>query len=545
MTSRRDFVMVGLLVVLIAVVAFGRGGYEPWATLVLELGAAAFFSWFLIDLWRDDPEERRHALQYDAWKRLPWTRRHPTLGALLRFLTLGRAGRSISSVDVEILLPGEMEGERVDLDVDRRLFWLGRPFRRNGIGAPLVLISFWILLSLIPIDRGWLSSLSHEAARWRTEAEVLAGVSPGAPAPWSLVPFLTLRGLLLWLAILAVFGFAFRLARNPEAASRLALMLLLLGALWGALGIASWFTDLHALFGQESEDVRATGTFGNPNHYAAFQAMLLGVSLGWIGWFRRHRPISRHDRRRPHGPSGDKGLVLVGSLAVLLLALGLVLSLSRSGMTFAIAGAVAFALLARQVDATAPLGYTAPSRHPSRRRGLSANVFWALGLAIVGFALWIGFKPLAGRIESLRTQIEQEGNRATVWRESAPALADYWLTGSGLSSFRHVGPHYRRFGGRTFYSWAHNDYLQLGIELGLPGLLLLAWLIVGIVRKAIKVRQDLGKDPSLVYLHAGYVAGLVAIGLHSMTDFNLHLPANFALLAVLVGVVVGMEPAEQ
>ena len=89
-----------VVVLLIAVVAFGRGGYEPWATLALELGAVALFSWLLFDLWRSDPEARLHALQYRAWRRLPWTHRHPALGALLRFLSLGRLARSRSSVPV-------------------------------------------------------------------------------------------------------------------------------------------------------------------------------------------------------------------------------------------------------------------------------------------------------------------------------------------------------------------------------------------------------------------------------------------------------------
>jgi hypothetical protein len=31
------------------------------------------------------------------------------------------------------------------------------------------------------------------------------------------------------------------------------------------------------------------------------------------------------------------------------------------------------------------------------------------------------------------------------------------------------------------------------------------------------------------------------MALHSLTDFSLHLPANLAILAVLLGAVVGME----
>jgi O-antigen ligase len=119
------------------------------------------------------------------------------------------------------------------------------------------------------------------------------------------------------------------------------------------------------------------------------------------------------------------------------------------------------------------------------------------------------------------------------------AVEDFWLTGSGLSSYRYVFPRYRSFGGKIFYSWAHNDYLQMLIELGAPGLLLILWIMGGVWWGARCVRRRLGVS-SLRYLHAGTSAAAVAIALHSFTDFGLHLPANAAWLAVIVGVVVGL-----
>ena len=56
-----------------------------------------------------------------------------------------------------------------------------------------------------------------------------------------------------------------------------------------------------------------------------------------------------------------------------------------------------------------------------------------------------------------------------------------------------------------------------------------------------RVRQTLEDRPALLHLHAGYLAALVALALHSFTDFGLHLAANAALLSVIVGVSVGLE----
>jgi hypothetical protein len=41
------------------------------------------------------------------------------------------------------------------------------------------------------------------------------------------------------------------------------------------------------------------------------------------------------------------------------------------------------------------------------------------------------------------------------------------------------------------------------------------------------------------------VSAVVAIALHSASDFSLHLPANLALLAVLLGGALGMEPSSK
>ena len=92
------------------------------------------------------------------------------------------------------------------------------------------------------------------------------------------------------------------------------------------------------------------------------------------------------------------------------------------------------------------------------------------------------------------------------------------------------------------FSW---DYLyQLGIELGLPGLALVAWLGIAVLGAARRARRGLARDRPLLSLHAGFSSAIVAMALHSLTDFSLHLPANLALFAVVAGGVVGMEREE-
>ena len=477
---------------------------------MLETGAAAALSWLAVTtLWSStDALARRHR----AWKKMPLHVRYPGLG---RWLSLRRK----PGADIEILLPGDSDEAPLELDVGRNTYPMGVALKRTGLGAPLLLLSLWIALATAPIGLPLLELVSPEAFRIRVEAVSLLGSDSEPLTAWSLTPFLTLRSFWLWISVLALFVVSSVTCRRDDTAARVGLFLLILGAVSGVAGMTDWFTGLSSLLGRDASSLRASGTFGNPNHYAAFQGMLLAVSLGWLAYFRE-RYVGRLSRGRTR--TDASGLGSIAALLVLLLGLGLVMSLSRSGLTFALVGCAVFVVLTRRSGDRRPL--------------------WALGLVASGFVVWLGLEPLFGRFENLGEQWLLEQGRHAVWRDSAPAMGDYWLTGSGLSSFRYVGAAYRTFGGQIFYSWAHNDYLQLAIELGLPGVLLLLWLGVAIFRAAKRVRVDLANEPALLQLHSGFVAAIAAIALHSLTDFSLHIPANLALLAIIVGVVVGMEP---
>jgi O-antigen ligase len=520
-------------VLLIAVVAWGRGGYDAWATLLLELGSAGLLLSFVFSrLWIREPGREELVRNHRAWKRLSFWMRHPDLAALLGAVTLGGVPRGGARTDVEILLPAASGDSSVELDPGRELFVLGHRFKRSGVILPVALLSVWIALSLLPLSRGALEVLSPRSAHLRSEAESLAGVVGADPlaAPLSLAPFPTLAGLWLWLAAIALFSIAFVAARSPRGAKRLALSLLLLGGASGALGVEGWAESLASTYGKTGEVVRAAGSFGNPNHYAAFQGMLFLVSLGWL---LDHRMIRLSPRVDPDEVWKERAASMMGGLGILLLVLGLLLSLSRAGIACAAFGTLVFVLLT-----------SGRERLPGGRRN-SRRALWLLLLGLAVFAIWIGIEPLVGRFADLDEQWKREGTRVQVWRDSLPAIADFWSTGSGLSSFRYVGSIYRSFGGTIFYSWAHNDYLQLGVELGVPGLLLLLWLAISIARSAARARAWLARDRGLSFLHAGLSSAVVAIALHSAFDFGLHLPANLALLAVLLGGVVGMEPSSK
>ncbi len=474
---------------IVAVTAWGVGGYEPWASFFLEMGALLLSGiFFLSVVFRTSPDDR------------------------VRFLAI-RKSQKRGTIEVDILEPSSSRSASVPYRDP--FYWMGYPFRRNGVGLLLVAATVWLALSLVPLPAAALAILSPKSLAVRSEAEALLGREVSF-APWSLTPYLTFQDLLLWIAFALLFIVTHHAVASRRGVRRLSLGLFLVGVASGGYGLVQWLTALAA--GGARADFQASGSFGNRNHYAFFQEMLLLVAIGWLA-MRWHEPRAATDRVEAQEAKARASMV---GLGVALVGLSVLFSLSRSGIAFAALGGGFFLALTRRARKT----------------------FLALAGALLAAALWIGIDPVVTRLEVIPGELASGTGRMTVWRDSLGALSDFWLTGSGASSFQYVYPMYRSFGGRLFFSWAHNDYLQLAIELGLPGLALVAALAVAIARRARAVRRELVEaGSSLAQLHAGYCAAALAAALHSFTDFGLHLPANAALFAVILAGVTGMAPS--
>ena len=479
--------------------------------LVFELGAFALLCWAVWEtLWGTTREERDYHRARPAHKRN----------------------------DIEILPPGQPDLSSFPRSRARYVTLFGFPFKRTGLGWPLAAFAVWIAVSVVPIDGSWLAVLSPQAHALRVETAMMGSAATAFDsAPTSLSPFLTLRSLWLFFACVALVFVGSHLASSPRRVERLTQLLFLTGVGFGIYGMAQWLSGLQELLGRDSMAVnfRATASFGNRNHYALFMEMLLLCGLGWIGMShaRARVPTGGSFARRIEAGGGKLFFIVLG---VVIVSLGLIFSLSRAGIAIGLLGCGLLVLIRPRPAISDALALEA--RRVSRP---GAGAF-AMLLVVLGTSAWIGLAPVAQRFQLLPGEWDAEQHRLRVWTDALEAIPDYTLMGSGLSSFRYVFPHYRSFGGRDFYSWAHNDYLQLLVELGLPGLLLLAWLVVAFWRAARRARSELYEEPGLAHLHAGFLAAIVAVALHSFVDFGLHLMANTALFSLLLGLATGIEP---
>jgi len=106
------------------------------------------------------------------------------------------------------------------------------------------------------------------------------------------------------------------------------------------------------------------------------------------------------------------------------------------------------------------------------------------------------------------------------------------MLGWGLGNFPEAYPQYRSFYTNLFVNQAHNDYVQLVVEMGAVGFAIALWFLV---RMYYAAATKLGNWASNINGALTLVAllGCTGILVHSLVDFNLEIPANAALFYVL------------
>lgn len=380
------------------------------------------------------------------------------------------------------------------------------------------------LAAILACGAAQLVPLPYSVVEFLSPARVsfAASMSLSAPRGWrplSIDPAASAHALLVLGAALAVF-WGTRGVFHYGGIRTVARGIAFFGLAASAIGILQdasrsrlvywWWTPV-------SDGPRGFGPFINRNHFAAWAVMALSLSVGYLA----ARTYARDDmdrfrsfvaRLRRHFDLRTIWLLL----AIALMTLAIVLSLSRSGIA---AGATA--LVAAHVFSA--------RRH--RRRG------WALGAAtaiLVLAILWTGPTTLVERWQS--AEIGQEG-RSVIWSETTPIVRDYWVAGTGIGAYSAAMTMYQRSGRETVhFNQAHNHYLQVLAEGGVVLLALCAAAAVLFVRGA---RERFRADHTgMLWLRVGAGAGLLGLAVSSIWETAARMPANALLAAVLAAIVL-------
>ncbi len=356
----------------------------------------------------------------------------------------------------------------------------------------------------------WLAQLAPlDDALWRglpgreMAAQVYALAGVHGAHPFSLTASQTLFGAGMVFPGLAAFLATLGLDRRGR--QRMVILFLALAGISVLAGLAQLSSrgTLVDFYGSPHK-AQLTGFFANRNH----QALMLAIA----GVFAVSLILQQI---RPRRSALTIALVLV--LVLLVCVLG---TASRAGMVLALGG-MAVALLAC----------------------FGANLrprYWAMlagGAAMAAIAL-IAFNPVARRALSRFSGLGDD-SRWQFWTESWPLVLRYFPWGGGLGGFaRHyntteqldqVGP--------AWLNHAHNEYLEVLVEAGLPGIAALLAFGLAFAIVLFGGKQE-GAGPN--WTDAGFRApaglGIALVALHSMVDYPLRTQA----LAVLFGMMAGL-----
>lgn len=135
-----------------------------------------------------------------------------------------------------------------------------------------------------------------------------------------------------------------------------------------------------------------------------------------------------------------------------------------------------------------------------------------------------------------------EDHRPEIWEDSLVSIDRFWPIGSGMGTFRDVFPVDESLehvlagtAGR-----AHNEYLELAIESGLFGMLLVLGWIVYLAIRVFAAR----KDTNWPVIRAAGLAGL-CIFLQAFLDYPLRNQAMLCIAGLLIAAMVGREPSDK
>lgn len=263
---------------------------------------------------------------------------------------------------------------------------------------------------------------------------------------------------------------------------------------------------------------RASGFYGCPNHLAGLLEVLgvFGVSLTcWGRW-----------------PVWTKLLLAYATGTCYL---GLALTGSRGGYLSVATSLIVFAVLSLIV-------LRSGGNKILQKFAVSAVV----GLTVAFIAAALLVRQSAFLSERAGNIVDSKNTRLTLWR----AAIEQWklepILGTGSGTYRFYGRQFRAPRVQEDPVDVHNDYLHLLCEYGMLGAGGFLLFFAAHMRHGWRsLRLMAARSPpafgamssNRLALTLGALAAIAAYVVHSVFDFNLHMPANAALVALVFGII--------
>ncbi|MCL4828366.1 MAG: O-antigen ligase family protein [Caldilinea sp.] len=119
-------------------------------------------------------------------------------------------------------------------------------------------------------------------------------------------------------------------------------------------------------------------------------------------------------------------------------------------------------------------------------------------------------------------------SRIALWRETISLIPDYFYTGSGLASTAMVYSTYAYLVHVPYLSHAHNLYLQVALEQGIPGLIAWLGLVATTLFYVINVLRVANSRQRMLVLTS--LASLIALSVHGLFEADLYFSSFAAIV---------------
>ena len=325
--------------------------------------------------------------------------------------------------------------------------------------------------------------------------------------PWTVSPPRTLASLLALLVPVAALLTA--ACASPRSRKFALVAVVLMALLSAAIGAAQLAGGAHSVwrFYASSHGEDLTGFQANRN--AEADVLLIGLfAIAAL-------TIGRADASLRYAA------LALGSVAILL-AGAVLLTTSRAGIALLVVAAAVAAVVA---------GY----RQRARLNRRTGRVVVGMAVAALATLAWaIATNPLAGRLG--KRFADGSEPRPEIWRDTLYAIGQYWPWGSGIGTFVPVFVAAERLEvvDSSYPNRAHNEFLELALEAGFPGLAVLVGLVGFLAwRCVVRLRSPASPQDRAELTFAAVT--LVTLGLHSIVDY----PLRSMALATLAGVATG------
>jgi len=268
-----------------------------------------------------------------------------------------------------------------------------------------------------------------------------------------------------------------------------------------------------------------TGTFVNRNHFSGYLEMIIPLALGLIITRIDLFALSGLKWREKFLRLSEKGLAtnILLSLGVMAMSIAIIFSKSRTGAFLLVFTFILFFALT-----TLYFGMAG-----SQRKWIK-NFLHIIFLVVIIISLYIGIGATLDRFAL--DQLLQE-QRPLYWANTIGIFSEFPIFGAGLGTFPSIYPDYEQQGTLVRIVHAHNDYLEYLAELGVVGSLLLLGGILFVFVTSFLIWR-LRRYPQAKGLALGGIIAVINILIHSVVDFNLHIPANMVLFSVVLSLTV-------